>query len=234
MDDGRERAGRGRRHQEEQEPGGWGMMGVVAALAGALVVFGGLAGWMWVQQREAVESAQAAARLSEMAPSRPVAEVTAAVAAMKLVTVEIDTKVRVQRGEASWRGDVVATVEYPVRLSYGVDLSKLNVADGAFSPLSGMYIIRVPRPMRIATEIQSERVPPEVKTGWLRLRSMAGEYYVSQARKDAPRVAADLELLPQDALEVERRTIEQVEKLVKTIVGEGARVHVRFGEDGTV
>lgn len=230
MDDGKKRA----REAHLRRDGGSGLKVFFAALAGALVVFGLLAGWMRGQQREAVESAQAAARLSALEPSKPIAQVTAAVAAMKLVTVEIDTKVRVQRGEASWRGDVVATVEYPVRLSYGVDLSKLSVADGAFSPLSGMYIIRVPRPMRIATEIQSERMLPEVKTGWLRLRSMAGEYYVSQARKDAPRVAADLELLPQDALEVERRSIEQVEKLVKAIVGEGARVHVRFGEGGEV
>jgi len=197
----------------------------------ALSVFGGLAAWMSSQQSEYLAAAQAAAHLNDSAPPRPIAEVAQAIAAMKLVTVEIDTKVKIQRGDESWRGDVLASIEYPVRLSYGVDLSRMDVSAAAWSPLTREYVVRIPRPMRIATQIAPELAPPEVRTGWLRLRSRAGEYYVSQARKDAPRVAADLELLPDDALRVQTTSLEQVERLVRTIVGKTAGVKVRFIED---
>ncbi len=201
-----------------------------AAIPAALV-FAALAAWMYTQQSAQLAQAQAAARVNAARPPRPIAEIARAVAAMKLVTVEIDTKVKIERGDESWRGDVLATIEVPVRLSYGTDLSKLELSGLAFSPLTGSYIVRVPTPTRIATQIYGEKSAPQVKTGWLRLRSRAGEYYLSQARKDSPRAAEELELLPEDAARVESTTREQVEKLVKAIVGANANVVVRFKDD---
>lgn len=201
-----------------------------AAIPAALV-FAALAGWMYTQQSAQLASAQAAARINAAAPPRPIAEVARAVAAMKLVTVEIDTKVRIERGDESWRGDVLAAIELPVRLSYGTDLSQMEVDQLAFSPLTGTYIVRIPRPTRISTQTYSEKAPPQVTTGWLRLRSRAGEYYLSQARKDGSRAADELELLPADAARVESKTREQVEKLLKAIVGEKTGVVVRFKDD---
>lgn len=204
---------------------------LIAALLGGGLLFAGLAGYMHYQQRKITADTRAAARLNSALPQRPVAQVASAIAAMKLVTVEIDTKVRIERGEKSWRGDVRAMVEYPVRLSYGVDLSSLTSLHVGFSTLrskSGAYIVSIPPPQRIATQIMSERVPPELAVGWLRLRSMAGEYYISQARKDAPRAAADLELLPDDARRIEELSIAQVAKMVKSIVGEDTEVIVKL------
>jgi hypothetical protein len=213
------------KHQQESR-GSQARLGGVAyfalAAVGGVCVFAGLALYMHAQQSKLMADTKAAAMLNASAPPPAVAEVASAVAAMKLVTVEIDTKVRVQRGDSSWRGDVVAAVELPVRLSFGVDLSQARSVEVGFSTLGakgGTYIVSIPPPRRIATQVMTERVPPELTVGWLRLRSIAGEYYISQARKDAPRAAMELELLPADALRVQEMTLEQVRKLVRTLTG---------------
>jgi len=202
-------------------------------IIGAAVAVG-LAAYLHRLQSSLVSAAKAQAALDSSRPPRPIAEVAEAVRSMKLVTVEIDTKVKVERSETSWRGNVFAAIEVPVRLSYGTDLSKMNVDSLAWSSLLGMgsgkgaYVVRIPRPTRIATEVFSEREAPQVQAGWLRLRSMAGEYYLSQARKDATDEARELVLLPQDAAKVEQVTREQVAALVKSIVGKDADVQVVY------
>jgi len=185
---------------------------------------------MWRVQEQAVAEVRAGARVNDDRPPRPIAEVTSAVAAMKLVTVQIDTKVRVQRGEESWRGGVRAAIEMPVRLSYGVNLAGLDVSRLGWSPVAMAYVITLPAPTRIATQLMGERVPAELEVGWLRLRSRAGEYYISQARKDAPGAAMALELLPADAERVELTTRNQVRALVRSLVGQDVSVVVRFVE----
>jgi hypothetical protein len=157
-----------------------------------------------------------------------VAEVASALRAAKLVTVEIDASVRVERGDTSWRGDVSAAVTVPVRLHYGTDLSRLAGEGTAYSPALGAYVVRIPRPERIATEVFSERERAEVEAGGLRLRSRAGEYYLGLARRDAAPAARELVLRPEDAAHVERVTREQVEALVKRLAGPDARVRVIF------
>src|SRR6266576_1728405 len=88
---------------------------LVAGVAG-LAVFVGLAAYLRQVQQSVLEAARAQAEMDADKPPRPLAEVTQAVRAMKLITVEIDTKVKVERGDSSWRGDVQASVEAPVRL----------------------------------------------------------------------------------------------------------------------
>src|SRR4051794_34935673 len=106
-------------------------LGLWAMVAG-VAVFLGLAGYLHQVQDGIVSAARAQALLDADKPSRPLAEITQAVRALKLVTVEIDTKVKIERGDSSWRGDVEATLEVPVRLSYGTDLSKMEVDSVAF------------------------------------------------------------------------------------------------------
>lgn len=208
-------------------PGSWrfhaGLLGV------ALVVFGTLAAFMRAQEALVVP-----ARVDTPAP-RPIAAVTSALRSLKLVTVEIDTTVSVERGDASWRGDVSARLTVPVRLSYGTDLSKMTASNIGFSSLvsgasgaMGCYVVRVPRPSRIATQTFGEQERAEVHAGGMRLRSRAGEYYLGLARRDASPAARDLDLNPDDAAKVEEITREQVEKLVRTIVGQHADVRVVF------
>lgn len=198
----------------------------VLLVGGAIVLT--LAAWMHGQQ----SAAQAAGRdAPAVTPPRPVAEVTSALRALKLVTVEIDTAVTVERSDRSWRGDVAAKVTVPVRLSYGTDLAGLRAESVGFAALAGgpgAYVVRVPRPARIATEIFGDREKAEVQAGGLRLRSRAGEYYLGLARRDSSAAARDLELLPADAARVEQVTREQVETLVRTVAGPDARVTVIF------
>lgn len=202
----------------------------------AMMVFGGLAWFMRDMERGVVAAALADARLNAN-PVRPIAEVTQAVRSMKLVTVEIDTKVKVERGDVSWRGDVLASIEVPVRISYGTDLSKIDVDAVTFSQLlgtplsSGGYVVNIPGPTRIATEVFNEADSALVQTGWLRLRSRAGEYYLGQARRSAADEARDLVLLPEDAERVDRVTKEQVRALVQSIVGDKAEVVVVVADD---
>lgn len=210
-----------------RRPSAWrfhaGLLGI------ALVVFGGLAAFMRAQQALVVP-----ARVDNPAP-RPIAAVTSALRSMKLVTVELDTTVSVERGDTSWRGDVSAKLTVPVRLSYGTDLSKMTAESIGFSSLApgqlgslGYYVVRVPRPSRIATQTFSEQEQAEVHAGGMRLRTRAGEYYLGLARRDASPAARDLGLDPEDAIKVEETTREQVEQLVRTIVGKDAGVRVVF------
>lgn len=170
---------------------------------------------------------------------RPVAEVASALRSLKLVAVEIDTSVTVEKSDFSWRGDVSARVTVPVRISFGTDLTAISVTSISHSTLLGAgpqggpstgYVVRVPRPTRIATEVFSEQEKAEVEAGGLRLRSRAGEYYLGLARRDTGPAAKELVLLPQDAARVEEVTKEQVEKLVRTITGEATPVRVIFEE----
>jgi hypothetical protein len=199
-------------------------------IVGAAVAVG-LAAYLHDLQSSLVSAARAQAMLDASRPPRPVADVAQAVRAMKLVTVEIDTTVKVERTDESWRGDVAVAIEAPVRLSYGVDLSRLSVDSVTFKSLLGgrpAYQVRIPRPTRIATEVFHESTAPLVQLGWLRLRSRAGEYYLSQARKDLTDEARELVLLPEDAARVEQVTRQQVERLVRTLVGDEADVTVEF------
>jgi hypothetical protein len=208
-----------------------GRLGLVAVVAG-MAVFAGLAAYLHQVQDSMLQAARAQTAMDADKPPRPLAEVTQAVRALKLITVEIDTKVKVERGDSSWRGDVQASIEAPVRLSYGTDLSKMDVDGVTYSPLlgRGSYVVKVPRPTRIATEVFNAKENELVRIGWLRLRSRAGEYYLGQARRDLPDEARELVLLPEDTAKVERVTKEQVEALVKAIVGDRADVTVVFGE----
>lgn len=207
---------------------GRGPGGVLVSAALAAGLFLGLAAVLRWQQERVAGAAAIAGQLDASGNLRPAAEIAGLVRAMKLVTVQIDTTVSAKRTSESWRGDVEATVRAPARLFYGTDLSGL--ADGAVraSPLLNSYILRVPRPRCIATEVYTELDEPEVKTGWLRLRSRAGEYYLGQARRSLAEEARRLVLAPEDAELVEEATREQIAALVRGLVGDKMAVSVVF------
>jgi len=208
---------------------------------GLLLIAGAVFGAAFVLMRREEQRALDTLRTLDLnrQSQRPVAEVASALRSLRLVTVEIDTSVSVEKSDFSWRGDVSAKVTVPVRLSFGTDLSAMSVTSIAHSALlgagplggpAGGYIVRVPRPTRIATEVFSEKEKAEVQAGGLRLRSRAGEYYLGLARRDAGPAARELVLLPQDAARVEQVTREQVEALVRTITGDATPVQVVFEE----
>lgn len=194
----------------------------------ALVIFGTL-----IAQQRSMEGAVRKRVLVDEAsgePPRPLVDVATAVKAMKLVTVEIETEVTAAMQDESWRGDISAKVTAPARLSYGTDLSRIDVQAVGFSPVTRSYVLRIPRPIRIATEVWSDRERLEVSTGWLRLRSRAGEFYLGLARKNLAERARAMELREEDAEKVARVTLEQVESLAKKFIGDDAKVIVEYAE----
>jgi hypothetical protein len=208
----------------------------VVMLALMVLLCGGA--WLYALERGGGRASRVHAQL-RAARLRPPAQVAAAVRAMKLITVQLDTMVTVERGEESWRGDVKAQVKVPVRLHYGTDLTALDVSRvthsltlaGVAEGPGGVYVVKLPRPERVATEVFREQENADVKTGWLRLRSQAGEYFLGLARRDASDEARDLTLLPADEAYVRTVTREQVSALVMAVVGEEASVRVLFDEE---
>jgi hypothetical protein len=150
---------------------------------------------------------------------------------MKMVAVEIDTSATATREHESWRGDVSARVTVPVRLLFGTDLSRLRIDSVAVSPVAGSYIVRVPRPERLATEVDGSQETVDVRVGWLRLRSMSGEYWLGQARVGLYEEARRLLLSPEDAAAVREVTRDQVASLVRKVTG-SAPLTVLFEDEG--
>lgn len=198
----------------------------IMTAAGAVLLFVALA----LQQRIMEDAVRRRVSVDEgvSGAPRPMAEVARAIRAMKLVTVEIETSVTTTVQDESWRGDITATVTAPAKLSYGTDLSTMEVQSLGFSLVTRSYVVQIPRPTRLATEVWAEKEQMEVTTGWLRFRSRAGEYYLGLARKALTERARQMRLSETDAEKVASTTKEQVASLVKGIVGSEARVDVVF------
>ncbi|MFM9995145.1 MAG: hypothetical protein ACKVU4_05025 [Phycisphaerales bacterium] len=200
-------------------------------LACAAAVFALTAALLRSMEARATDGRAIRDHLDERGQLRPIAEVAAAVRAMKLVTVEIDTSATASRSHESWRGGVSANVKAPVRLLFGTDLSALNVDAIAISPLARAYLVRVPTPTRLATEVDGGREEASVHVGWGRFRTRAGEYWLGQARRGLSDEARRLGLSPEHAEEVRRTSREQVAALFRKIVGPNATVHVVFTDE---
>src|SRR5205814_5674596 len=78
----------------------------VTLLATAALLFVSLAAYMRLQERKALASPAIHDQLTRAGVPRPLAEITQALRDMKLVTVEVDSKVASETGSESWRGDV--------------------------------------------------------------------------------------------------------------------------------
>ena len=207
-----------------------GRSGLAAFLLGG-ALFAGLAVLLKTQQAEILSTSQVAAQLDGEGKLRPLAEVVETTRALKLVTVTIDSRVRTKVRDERWRGTASAVVEAPVRYVYGVDLAGLDPAAIRLGKILGLYEITIPRPLRIATEVDSSHPIEEVvEVSGMRFKSRAGEYYLGLARKelyDEARKSA----LPKDTLEeIDATTREQVETLIRRFVGPFAEVRVRFND----
>lgn len=165
------------------------------------------------------------------AASMETARVLGSIQQLKLVTVELATHVNSESAEESWRGDVRARVDAPVKLHFGTDLSQLEADQVRRSPLGDQWVVTIPPPQRVATEVFGEREQTDVSVGWLRSRSMSGEKHLGLARRDLYEAARRLELSEKDMLRVRSETREQMGKLMRTIVGPWAGVTVRFTDE---
>jgi hypothetical protein len=202
--------------------------GLGALLFGG-TLFVGLAVLLKNQQGEVLSTSRIATQLDDEGKLRPLAEVVETTRALKLVTLTIDSRVRTKVRDERWRGTASAVVEAPVRYVYGVDLAGLDPDAIRLGKILGIYEITIPHPTRIATEVDSSHPVEElVEVSGTRFKSVAGEYYLGLARKELYD-AARKSTLPRETLdEIDTKTREQVETLVRRFVGPSAEVRVRF------
>jgi hypothetical protein len=147
------------------------------------------------------------------------------------VTVIVNSRVRTKVRDERWRGTASAEVEAPVRYVYGVDLAGLDPGAIRMGNILGLYEITIPRPTRIAIEVDGSRPVEEiVEVTGTRFRSQAGEYYLGLARKEIYEQARRNNLPPATMEQVYTETREQVEALVRRFVGPSAEVRVKYKE----
>lgn len=206
-----------------------GFAALLAVLAAA--VFLGLTAFMRSLERRALGQETIRDQMTLDGRARPLAEVARTIAKLQLVTAEVHTTVATNVSHENWRGLAAATVEAPARLLYGVDVSNVDTRSIGFSPATSAYLVRIPPPIRIATEVCGGDETFNVQVGWARLRSRAGEFYLGLARKDLYAKAQEMTLSADDARTVRETTRSQVEQAVRTLVGGAATVTVVFDED---
>lgn len=204
----------------------------------ALLAAGAAALYQWQAARSIANAAREPVAIAELPaprePAQPPANIRVArhLASMQLVTSTIDAVVTVERRDESWRGDIAATVEVPVRYRFATDLSRLDAAHVRLYDGMAMCLVDIPAPSRLSVEV-GEPSAEDVKVGWLRTRSRAGEFYLSQARKDAAAAARARELTEDEDAQVRSDTRTQVAALVRSILGEKSQVLVRFEDQAT-
>jgi hypothetical protein len=209
-----------------------GFVVVLAALAAG--VFVALTAFMRSLEKRALGNTAIRDQLTAEGRARPLADVARTIAKLQLVTAEVETRVATNVTHENWRGMASANVEAPARLLFGVDVSGVAVRSVGFSPATSADLVRIPPPMRIATEVCSGDETVSVQVGWARLRSRAGEYYLGLARKGLYERARDMTLSPADAQTVRETTRRQVEQAVRAMVGGAASVTVVFDEDAAM
>ncbi len=199
----------------------------------ALGASGGLAVWLHHERAAAMAYHGEGAPAPVVYVTRDmVPEVAQSLRTLKLVTVEFKTKATSSAGDTSLFGGTTATVTAPVVIRYGVDLSQLESHTLLFSPIHRSYVLTVPTPTRIATEVLGQFEEAKVSTGWLRNRSSSGEYFLGLARRDLHLRAQELSPDETALRQIRTDSVEQVKALVRSIVGPDAGVIVRFTGSG--
>lgn len=217
-------------HGRELSGRRWVRRSTLVMLAIAGLVAGAVAVRMQLMDRRAVEDVSAVTP-QVGATALQAARVLGSIRKLKLVTVELASHVNAESTDESWRGDVHARVDAPVKLHFGTDLSRLKAESLRSSTLGNSWVVTVPAPERVATEVFGEREQTDVRVGWMRSRSMAGEKHLGLARKDLYEAARHLRLSEEDSQRVRAQTREQVGTLVRSIVGEWSSVTVRFEDE---
>ncbi|MCA9041307.1 MAG: hypothetical protein KDA65_13220, partial [Planctomycetaceae bacterium] len=138
----------------------------------AVVLFAGLANLLRSQQEDTLSQTMITSHLDEKGQLRPLAEVIEITRSLKLITVVVDSTVQAKTSVDTWRGDVSAVVEAPVRYVYGVDLSRLEPDAFRAGKILGGYDIVVPQPERVAVEVDgSNPTKEEVNVTGTRFRT---------------------------------------------------------------
>lgn len=194
----------------------------------ALALFVAIAAWDWRLQNSALKAARVWTPTAAAPDGKAVADETLEVLrAMKLVTVELRTPVRVECRDECWRGVALATVEAPARLLFGVDLATLSRANLSVGEL-GAVLVTIPKPILIGVDLDMSDPAENVQVSGLRFRSGAGEYQLGQARRriyeEAHRVAFNDDTRRMVAAE----SLTRVEELLRGTLGEKRPIFVQY------
>jgi len=184
----------------------------------------------WTDERSAPVTV-ATPSSGNSATTKPAIDVIAVTRQLKLVTVRIDSIVRTTSTDPRWNGTASATLEAKVAYSYGVDLSDLPAS--ALRPIpSGGYVIVIPPPQRLSTEVDTSHPVNEVvsATG-MRFKRFSGQQQLTAAHKTIYDRAKSQPLPPQTMTLVRQQTAEQVQMLLGNLLADGRTIIVRFSDD---
>lgn len=195
----------------------------VAALA-LLLALG-----LYTQQSLVLRSGQTIAT-SQTAAVAPAA-IARHVRAASLVTSRLETTVRAQAADTGWNGTVVATVEAPAVLSFGVDLSRFDSSRVRISGIGGVCVLTVPAPARVATEVRSNEETFRIELGGLALRAVGGEHQLGLARTRLYEQAVRFRPNPVQMSEIRAAAREQIARVVRNMLGEPSVVRVVFEDE---
>ena len=167
-------------------------------------------------------------QLDEQGHLRPLSEVVRLTRAMRLVTVTVDTTVTSKAENRNWRGSARASVTAPVRYSYGVDLSQMSEGMFRLLRLVDTYVLTIPRPERIAVEVDMKHATKQVEVTAGRFRALSGETQLEAAREKVRPNAQRQALAAADMKRVEQDTLDRVRELVQKLVGDATvKVHYK-------
>lgn len=169
------------------------------------------------------------------------AAVAASARTMKLITVQVTTKVRVEKNVDSFLfGEGKTAVETPVVVNFGSDLSKLK-SEGVEVMGAGegaRVRVRIPRPTCVGVSVIADASTTSVEKSWRRMGWWSGDSQMKDAKLEAFNQANRLRmqpvqnsLTPADREKIETMTREQMTTLIKVIVGEGIDVEVKFEDE---
>lgn len=199
-----------------------------------------IAAVVWTLVRDHKREQRLALLMTQKSMIDPAA-VAAAARTMKLITVQVTTRVRVEKTTDSFIfGEGKTAVETPVVVNFGTDLSKLQ-SEGIEVLGAGKgarVLVRVPRPTCVGVSVIADASTTNVEKSWRRLGWWSGDSQLNEAKLEAFNEANRLRmqpiqnsLSPADREKVENMTREQTQRLIKVIVGEGIDVDVMFDDE---
>lgn len=203
-------------------------VGVVLIAVG--VVAGVHASLRYLLHTSSPASAQAAgpAQTGPTGEPAPVIRAERTLAALKLMTVQLDTFITARTDESSWLGSTQAQVRAPVRFSYGVDLADpARPVKLQQDSVTKAYTLTAPEPRRLAVEVMGTSETPSVRVSGLHMRDLSGEYTLGRARVALYDQARSAVLTQEQSDQLSTLTKAQLVRLVRTLVNEGEGASVR-------
>jgi hypothetical protein len=184
------------------------------------------------QQRMVVPVEAWVSDVDEQGRVRPLAEVMTVAREMKLITMSVSSTVRATVTDARWRGTASATVEAPVKYSFGVDLSELEPEAFRYDFISQRYLITLPPPKMLAAEVDgSHPIREVIEVSGTRFKSLAGRDQLVLAQKAIYDEARRQSLPKKQREEIRSATREQVAMMIERFVGPKYQVKVTYSDD---